>query len=704
LHGNLLLRILKSTHLDNILVCYIITSFFLFSNILCFGQADNDSIPTKLLNEVIITGTKTKRQLSSLPLPGILISKNEIGQTNSSRLKDILNEQVGIVMVPDFGGGEGIQIQGLDSEYILILVDGLPLIGRQSGTLDLNRIAIGNIDQIEIIKGSSSSLYGSEALGGVVNLISHESQDSLSLNFDYKFSSFNTTDINISTGLINSAGKKLNIFINSYSSDGYDLDSSNNLMTVDPYKNYTGFIKYSFSKNNLSILTSARIFDEKQSFKIDKNYFGENDVKEWNSNSKIGYSISDNLNIESEIYLTSFNSEENISSINPNQEESYFDQFLFKSEIRSVIDIRNRDKLTLGIGFIDESLRRNNFYKNKISQYSINLFTQFEGFISNNTNYIVGARYDNYNDYKSQISPRIAFRTKILEGVFLKSSIGKGFKAPDFRQLYFNFSNSTVGYSVIGFNVVDEVISELYRDNQIVNLVVPMSEFDDKLNPESSVSFNLGINYIQLDKLKLGINLFRNDINDLIDYRVIANKTNGQNVFSYFNLNKVYTQGLESTFNFKPTEKLNIIFGYQFLEAKDKDIVESIENGQIFARKSSNSPSFVLKSKDYIGLYNRSKHTLNLKVFMKTNNNLNINFRSTYRSKYALSDSNGNDFLDAYDKFIKGYFILDFALSKKINKSLSINIGSDNILNYKDPQNISNLPGRIVYGKFNLII
>ena len=77
---------------------------------------------------------------------------------------------------------------------------------------------------------------------------------------------------------------------------------------------------------------------------------------------------------------------------------------------------------------------------------------------------------------------------------------------------------------------------------------------------------------------------------------------------SYFNLNKVYTQGFESTFNFKTTEKLNIVFGYQFLEAKDKDIVESIENGQIFARKSSNSPSFVLKSKDYIGLYNRSKH------------------------------------------------------------------------------------------------
>ena len=693
---------MRSIHLSNILVYFIIISSFLFSNISCFGQTDNDSISTKLLDEVIITGTKTKRQLSSLPLPGILISKNEIDLTNSSRLKDVLNEQPGIIMVPDFGGGEGIQIQGLDSEYILILVDGLPLIGRQSGTLDLKRIAIGNINQIEIIKGSSSSLYGSEALGGVVNLISDESQDSLSLNFDYKFSSFNTSDINVSTGLIDRAGKKLNIFINSYSSDGYDLDPSDNLMTVDPFKNYTGFVKYSFSKNNLSFLTSARIFDEKQSFKIDNNYFGKNYVKEWNSNSKLGYSISDILNIESEIYLTSYNSNENISSVNPDQEESYYDQFLFKSEIRGIVDMKQRDKLILGIGFIDESLRRNNFYKKNISQYSVNLFTQFEGFISNNTNYIVGARYDNYNDYKSQISPRIAFKTKILEGIFFKSSIGKGFKAPDFRQLYFNFTNSTIGYSVIGFNVVDEVISELYRDNQIVNLVIPINEFDDKLNPESSISFNLGLNYIQSDKLKVGVNLFRNDINDLIDFRVIANKTNGQNVFSYFNLNKVYTQGLESTINFKPTEKLNIIFGYQFLEAKDKDIVDLIKNGQIFARESLNTPSFEIKSTDYIGLYNRSRHTLNLKVFMKTNNNLNINFRSKYRSRYALSDSNGNDILDAYDKFIKGFFILDFAISKKINKYLSINIGSDNLLNYKDPQNISNLPGRMVYGKFNL--
>ena len=77
---------MRSIHLSNILVYFIIISSFLFSNILCFGQTDNDSISTKLLDEVIITGTKTKRQLSSLPLPGILISKNFLTEENFAKI------------------------------------------------------------------------------------------------------------------------------------------------------------------------------------------------------------------------------------------------------------------------------------------------------------------------------------------------------------------------------------------------------------------------------------------------------------------------------------------------------------------------------------------------------------------------------------------------------------------------------------------
>ena len=90
-----------------------------------FGQSTilgNDSTKNKL-EEVIITGTKTERVLSSLPLNASIIKKEEIEKTNATRLSDIINEELGLITVSDFGGGEGIQMQGLDSEYTLILID-----------------------------------------------------------------------------------------------------------------------------------------------------------------------------------------------------------------------------------------------------------------------------------------------------------------------------------------------------------------------------------------------------------------------------------------------------------------------------------------------------------------------------------------------------------------------------------------------------
>ena len=133
------------------------------------SEQNSDSLQE--LEEVIISATRTERQLSSLPLNAQLIAQNEIETINAVRLTDILAEQTGLITVPDFGGGEGIQMQGLDSQYTLILIDGFPLIGRSAGTLDINRLTVGNIEQIEIIKGASSSLYGNEALGGVINIV-----------------------------------------------------------------------------------------------------------------------------------------------------------------------------------------------------------------------------------------------------------------------------------------------------------------------------------------------------------------------------------------------------------------------------------------------------------------------------------------------------------------------------------------------------
>ncbi len=93
----------------------------LLMNFIAFSQEEK----TENLDEVVITATRTLRQLSSLPLPAQMISKKEIKSTNSVKLIDILNEQTGLVTVPDYGGGEGVQLQGMDSQYTLILIDGI---------------------------------------------------------------------------------------------------------------------------------------------------------------------------------------------------------------------------------------------------------------------------------------------------------------------------------------------------------------------------------------------------------------------------------------------------------------------------------------------------------------------------------------------------------------------------------------------------
>ena len=132
----------------NTLIFFFLTQWF-------FSQAQNevilDSVDTENLNEVIISATRTNRQLASVPLPTQLISAKALAAANSVRLNDILEEQTGLLVVPDFGGVVGLQMQGLDSQYNLILIDGLPLVGRSAGTLDLSRVSVGNIKQIEIV-------------------------------------------------------------------------------------------------------------------------------------------------------------------------------------------------------------------------------------------------------------------------------------------------------------------------------------------------------------------------------------------------------------------------------------------------------------------------------------------------------------------------------------------------------------------------
>jgi len=123
------------------------------------SKPKTDSLSYYDLEEVVITATRTERKLQDIPMPLKVLSQEVISNTGLRRADEILNEQTGITTITDQSGFKGIQMQGVNSEYIMILIDNVPVVGRQSGNLDLSRLALGNIERVEIIKGPSSSLY-----------------------------------------------------------------------------------------------------------------------------------------------------------------------------------------------------------------------------------------------------------------------------------------------------------------------------------------------------------------------------------------------------------------------------------------------------------------------------------------------------------------------------------------------------------------
>ena len=153
-------------------IFFLVTLFFFSNKLLGQVKLINDTLYSNG-DSVVVTATRSERKLGNITVPVTIVNAKMIQQNGSLRLTNILSEQAGLTLTSGFGAG--VQLQGLNPDYTIILINGEPLVGRTAGVLDLNRIALGNIKKIEIVKGPSSSLYGSEAMAGVINIITDAS-------------------------------------------------------------------------------------------------------------------------------------------------------------------------------------------------------------------------------------------------------------------------------------------------------------------------------------------------------------------------------------------------------------------------------------------------------------------------------------------------------------------------------------------------
>ena len=666
------------------------------------SQVQNDSILFKKnIQEVIISATKTSKSIDELPIPVTIISEKEIQEFSASKLYDVITKQTGIVSVTTKTGTEGLQMQGLDASYTTILIDGFPIIGRSFGALDLNRISVADIERIEVVKGPSSSLYGSNALGGVINLISKKQiDDGPIISTSLKHASHNTTHSSLIYKYKEGSFQISNSF-DYYNTEGYDLIDSDMLSTVSPYSNFTfrSNLKYALSDKFL-LNTNGHYYKQEQiNIVTDSSSLlkGESNIKEWSLGTSAKYLMNSNFSQQLEIYKTNYRADEFLNTEDGVlYEDNYFDHTLLQSEMKSYFTYKGLNSI-VGFGITKEELSRRDFSTNPEQDLKF-IYGQLDATAFNKVNIILGSRYDDYTNYTPVVSNKFALGFPLTNKIQINGSVGTGFKTPDFRQKYFDFTNSTIGYIVLGRDVAIDRLEAM----QNVQEVVPFSELSSPLKSETSLNINIGLRYSPTDNFSFDFNFFNNKVNDLIEWKLVAKDKNNINIYSYFNVNQVETKGLEFSASYTKPDNWEIKFGYQLLYAYDTEIKRRFEEETIYARDQETNVSFKLNKDDYFGLFNRSRHMGNIKLNYHLNKKTDLNAMLTYRSKYALSDSNANGFLDTYDQFIDGYSLCDVGVTHHINPLQSFQIGIKNISGFANPEYISNISGRLYYMNFKI--
>ena len=671
-------------------------SSFLFSTL--FGQQQDTLLGNGAIT--VFTATKTERVLSNIAVPVQIISQKNIQQAGSLRLSDILSEQTGLFMTNGFG--TGVSMQGLNPDYTLILIDGEPLIGRTSGVLDLKRITVGNIKQIEIVRGPSSSLYGSEAMAGVINIITDKSRKN-TLGISARYGTYNTADLSlkgsIRTNKINYQG-----FGNFYRTDGFSIRPNSRERSVAPIERFTqqhnlGYrlsertnLSLNFRHNSETIKNNITVINNGNSI----NSIGVEKNEDLNVTLQLAHKLNEQVKNTTRLYGTQFHSSQELTSDNGVPYLDVFKQQFARIENQTDIHLNKQLEFNIGGGYIHEtanSTRYDNSTSIKTNRIGY-VYLQSEWKALNKLTFVGGARYDHNELFAAAFSPKLAAQYKLNKNISLKASIGRGFKAPDFRQLYLNFTNTAAGsYSVFGSVEAQKIINELNRIGQISSLEPSFYQLSN-LQPEFSTGFNLGASY-QNEQWLITANIFRNNIENLIDSRLVAYKTGGAQIFSYLNVKNAFTQGIETDIKYQYNQKWGLSAGYQFLLTGDQAEINAINEGKVFTR-DQNGFSRKMSQSEYVGLPNRSKHMANVKL-QYDHQQFFANARALYRSRWATTDTDGNGIFNTNDAFAKGYIQLNMAAGKGFTNGVAVQAGIDNLLNYTDVLNLPNLPGRTFY-------
>ena len=609
------------------------------------------------LEPIVVTATRTPQYLNDTPVITNLITRAEIEATGAENIGEVLEHTAGIIIHRD-GHGDGVQLQGLDSEYVLILVDGEPQVGRIAGKLDMARLAVENVERIEIVKGATASLFGSAALGGVINIITRKATTPFSVQASQNFEQNSTFD---SRGTLELQRDKLNtlLTLSHNRRSPIDLDTSDLTTTIDGYANVTGSARTEYQLTSATnLILSGQYFTQNQegiseSGPITFDRLG--DIENFSGGLRVEHEFGKNTQrtptslLTGKLYATRYDDESTVIDRETAavSSQNLTIQDLVKGEVQFNTTIWEKHQLTLGGDVVFENLESQRITGGERDIFTNSLFAQNQFRPISAFILVIGGRLDNHSEFGTHFSPKLSAMYRMTDDLRLRFSYGQGFRAPDFKNLYLDFTNVTAGYQVLG---------------------------NPSLQPESSHNWNLGLEYEIFDGLLGRIHAYRNDLSNLIEAERVGTSVAGGSKFEYQNISRAYTEGVDVEAVIGSMGGFTSAIGYAYLRGADK------ETG--------------------LPLLNRSTHSGTLKLaYLHPNSGVQVDLRGRYASQWGFFDD-GDKVLEP-EELAPSYWVWNIRASKTLFKMFKASVGCNNIFDFKIPT-FYTFTGRSFYGGLSL--
>lgn len=535
---------------------------------------------TYIYDEVVVTGTRTPYLLKDVPVTTEVIRTEDAIQTGATTVDQALKSAVGINVDNNFSGS-GASLRGLDPTRVLILIDGEKMVGRVRGAIDLAQISLANVEKIEVVKGVGSTLYGSDAIGGVVNIITRKPQAQLRLNSAGEYGTYNAYMQNLE--LESKRGNwGLQVGARFDRTDGFDLDKStphtNGMERIKRF-NLDGKVTRRISKA-FDLTVNGNFFRERKNW-IESEYIDpitftfddeENNYR-YSAGSKIAFQPNPRTLVDVNLYGTYYDHLwEKFTASGTLSDKSRTEDYLGEASVSATHSYKEGHVVTMGGDFVAQSLESEEIEDGKQEVSSGDLYMQYEWKPVENLTMLPGIRLEEHSTFGEHVNASINVMYNPHPRFRIRGFHGGGFRAPSIKELYFRFDHSAAGYIVIGGG--------------------------EDLRPEKSRNSSLSLEYSYEGIGLHRITYFYNDINDMIEFNLTGfSPTYWRGIYKYQNVFKAYTRGIEWQSELKINHHVDFSVSYTWLTAKNRETGHWLLNRPEHALKLLSSIHF-----DDIGL------------------------------------------------------------------------------------------------------